>query len=222
MAGLSKDRVLDAALALVDRDGLAGLSMRKLGAELGVEAMTLYYYVPNKGAVLDGVVERVLAAATVSPVGPGWQDWFREFAVALRAALLRHPHVLPLLVSRPITTPDSLRAIEQGIRALRAAGFPLGRAFDVLNAVAVFTLGHASAEVGVTGSQDAGTDWTAFLDDLDPAEFPLVTEAARTGAGVDDEERFHFALDALLVGFAAVTPQVSSPGPATAAPGYVG
>lgn len=195
--------MLDAALAYVDREGLAALSMRKLGAELGVEAMTLYYYLPNKDAVLDGVVERVLATAVAPAAGPDWQAWLREFAVSLRTALLGHPHVLPLVVSRPITTPASLTAVERGIQALHAAGFPLGRAFDVLNAVAVFTIGHATAEVGVTASQDGGADWTGFVAALDPAEFPMIVEASRTGAGVEDESRFHFALDALLTGFAA-------------------
>ena len=62
-AGLSRGQVLDAALDLVDRDGVAALSMRRLGAELGVEAMTVYHYLPNKDALLDGIVERVMAQA---------------------------------------------------------------------------------------------------------------------------------------------------------------
>jgi len=68
-AGLSREQVLDAALDLVDRDGVGALSMRRLGAELGVEAMTLYHYLPNKDALLDGIVERVMAQAETTLTG---------------------------------------------------------------------------------------------------------------------------------------------------------
>ena len=72
-AGLSREKVLAAALALVDREGIAALSMRKLGTELGVEAMTLYYYVPNKDAVLDGLVNLVVARIRFTFAGPWWE-----------------------------------------------------------------------------------------------------------------------------------------------------
>lgn len=75
--------MLAAALALVDREGITALSMRKLGAELGVEAMTLYYYVPNKDAVLDGLVNQVIARIQVTFAGPWW-EWTRAFAVSMR------------------------------------------------------------------------------------------------------------------------------------------
>ncbi|MFD0330871.1 TetR/AcrR family transcriptional regulator C-terminal domain-containing protein [Streptacidiphilus monticola] len=133
-AGLSRGRVLDAALQLVDRTGLKGLTMRALGEELQVEAMTLYHYVPNKDALLDGLVEQVFAAAApaldhtdTTQGAPDWRAALRGYATALRTGLLRHPAVLPLAASRPAATPAALDDVEASLRMLTAAGFPSTR-----------------------------------------------------------------------------------------------
>jgi AcrR family transcriptional regulator len=203
-AGLSRDLVLDAAVALVDADGLDALSMRKLGAALDVEAMTLYHYVPNKAALLDGLVEWVLGhtAAPALDALP-WDEMLRRFAQALRATLLGHPGVLPLFFTRPAVTPQTLRAVERGLRVLTEAGFALGRALDMINALNIFVVGHAMAEVGTAGLDRRGDPGSAAaLAQLDFSDLPLVVAAARQVQGVDDEARFHFGVDALLRGFA--------------------
>ncbi|MFJ9693714.1 TetR/AcrR family transcriptional regulator C-terminal domain-containing protein [Kitasatospora sp. NPDC101183] len=203
-AGLSRQQVLDAALALVDRDGLKGLTMRSLGEHLGVEAMTLYHYVPNKDALLDGLVELVFTAAT--PAIDGAADWrtaLRAYATALREGLLRHPAVLPLATSRPAVTPATLDDVEALLRLLDEAGFPLGRALHALNSLAVFVIGHATAEARIeVGAEEAGG--TAWLSALEAERYPLLIRAATEGVGTDDAERFAFALDALLLGFEAL------------------
>src|ERR1700753_2724570 len=117
-AGRSRELVLDAAVALVDRDGLDGLSRRKLGAALGVEAMTVYHYVPNKAALLDGLVEWVLqhsGTASAPADGLSWDRLLRRYGQTLRSTLLAHPGVLPLLLSRPAVTPQTLEAVENGL-----------------------------------------------------------------------------------------------------------
>ena len=134
-AGLSRQQVLDAALSLLDRDGIAALSMRRLGAELGVEAMTLYHYLPNKDALLDGVVERVMAEAETGLAAGPWDRALTDYARSLRATLLRHPGAVLLVATRPAVTPETLRAAERGLALLCAAGFPVGRALDTLNAL---------------------------------------------------------------------------------------
>jgi AcrR family transcriptional regulator len=204
-AGLSRDLVLDAAVALVDSDGLDRLSMRKLGAALDVEAMTLYHYLPNKAALLDGLVEWVLEHAASAPATDGlpWDETLRRYAGTLRTTLLGHPGVLPLFFTRPAVTPQSLRAVERGLRVLSDAGFALSRALDMINALSIFVVGHAMAEVGTAElSRRGGPGSAAALAQLDVSDLPLVTEAARLSEGVDDEARFQFALDALLHGFA--------------------
>ncbi|WP_367135293.1 MULTISPECIES: TetR/AcrR family transcriptional regulator C-terminal domain-containing protein [Streptomyces] len=204
-AGLDREKILDAALALVDREGLKALSMRRLAAELGVEAMTLYHYLPSKDALLDGLVERVLTQALPLPEGDaGWRPLLRGYADSLRTALLRTPALLPLLQSRPAVTPATLAAAERGLAALVSAGFPLGRALDAINALTVLVLGHAAAEAGPgPGAGERPEGSAAWLAGLAEEEYPLLVRAARTGYGTDDAERFAFAVDALLTGFAA-------------------
>jgi AcrR family transcriptional regulator len=204
-AGLSRELILAAALELVNRDGLKALSMRRLAGELGVEAMTLYHYLPSKDALLDGLVEHVLAAALRLP-GPDadWRPLLRDYADSLRSVLLASPALLPLLLTRPAVTPATLAGVERGLGALVAAGFPLGRAVDAVNALTVFVLGHAAAEAGAAaGAERQATGSAAWVGELDEATYPLLVRAARTGQGTDDAERFAFAVDALLVGFAA-------------------
>ena len=205
-AGLSRGLVLDAAVALVDSNGLDGLSMRKLGAALGVEAMTLYHYLPNKAALLDGLVEWVLQHTATAPAltdGLSWDEVLRGYAQTLRATLLGHPGVLPLFFTRPAVTPQTLQTVERGLSVLTDAGFPLPRALDMINVLSIFVVGHAMAEAGtaeVTRRGDPGS--AAALAQLDASDLPLVTEAARLAQGSDDETRFLFGLDALICGFA--------------------
>ncbi|GAA4257065.1 TetR/AcrR family transcriptional regulator C-terminal domain-containing protein [Dactylosporangium darangshiense] len=200
-AGLTREQVLDAALDLVDEAGLPSLTMRALGARLGVEAMTLYHYVPNKDALIDGMVERVFTAASppASPRGD-WRTYLRTYAHDLRRVLLLHPGVLPAVV-RPAVTPATLDSVETGLRMLRWAGFPLGMAVDALNSLTLFVLGHTGAEVGISSASGAGSpDWLAGLDE---SRYPLLLESVRTAAGTDDAARFTFAVESLLAGFAA-------------------
>ncbi|MEU6409686.1 TetR/AcrR family transcriptional regulator C-terminal domain-containing protein [Microbispora sp. NPDC046933] len=205
-AGLSREKVLAAALALVDREGIAALSMRKLGAELGVEAMTLYYYVPNKDAVLDGLIDMAVSRITVEPVGP-WREWLRAFAVAIRRELLAHPALLPLVATRPVLAPGGLAAVERMAAALRAEGFGALEGLQLINAVATFVVGHTLAEAGRTPGHDE-PDVAGVMGGLDPGEHPVLVEALRAGLGTpeDHQERFDRALDALLQGLAPRTP----------------
>ena len=204
-AGLNRGLVLDAAVALVDRDGLDGLTMRKLGAVLGVEAMTLYHYVPNKAALLDGLVEWVVQHTATAPAmaNGSWDRMLRRYAERLRTTLLGHPGVLPLFFTRPAVTAQTLEAVEDGLHVLTEAGFALPRALDMINVLSIFVVGHAMAEAGTAELSRRGDPGSAAaLAQLDPSDLPLVIEAARLGRDADDHSRFLFGLDALLYGFA--------------------
>jgi AcrR family transcriptional regulator len=204
-AGLSRGQVLDAAVDLVDRDGVAALSMRRLAAELGVEAMTLYHYLPNKDALLNGVVERVMSAVEPGGVDVRWDRALTDYARSLRATLLRHPGTLQLVATRPAVTPATLRAVERGLTVLCAGGFPLGRALDTLNALTLFVVAHATAEIATAGMNESGAPGSQdYIAGLDEAEFPLLSRAARTSAGTDDADRFEFAVAAMIRGAATV------------------
>ena len=106
---ITRDVVLAAALELIDRDGVDGLSMRRLARVLGRDPMILYRHAPNKAALLDGVAETVLAQLKVDPADPDWAAQLRAVARGYRALALAHPNVVPLLVTRPLATPLGLR-----------------------------------------------------------------------------------------------------------------
>ncbi|MET9375779.1 TetR/AcrR family transcriptional regulator C-terminal domain-containing protein [Streptomyces sp. NPDC002992] len=194
-AGLTRQAVLEAALRLVDQEGLKALSMRRLGAELGVEAMTLYHHVPNKIALLDGMIEQVVAEAVPPEFGAAtWREDLSAYAHALVAALGAHPHAVPLLLSRPAMTPRNLRTLEAAVAMLHEAGFPLPRALDALYSLTSFVVGHAAAQAG-------RVDGAGSMASLDPDAYPLLVAAARETGEDASEARFAFALDALLSGF---------------------
>ena len=102
---LSRERVLDAALHIVDTEGVDALSMRHLAQALDREAMSLYRYATTKAALLDGVVELVLSELTVNPAADDWHQELRELARDFRHLALAHPDMVPLLVTRPLSTP---------------------------------------------------------------------------------------------------------------------
>jgi AcrR family transcriptional regulator len=197
-AGLTRAAILRAAVTLADREGLKAVSMRRLAAGLGVEAMTLYHHIPNKDDLLDGMVEQVVS--TVIP--PRWEDvpWdegLRGYGRALRATLLSHPNLVPLLTSRPAVTPLNLRAMENALGALCSAGFTPGRALDVMYSLAGFVVGHvalATAAVPADGGHTA--------PGIDPDAHPLFHAAVHAGDR-EQSSRFDFALDSLITGFEA-------------------
>jgi TetR/AcrR family tetracycline transcriptional repressor len=208
-AGLSRDKVLDAAIAYVDEYGLPALSTRRLAAALGVEAMTLYHYVPTKAALLDGMVERVLEQAAgdlVLELNPDqaqsqpWPEVVRAVATRFRAVLLAHPGVLGAMATRPVNSPGAIRILEAGLAIMTSQGVPLALAMDTLNSVMMFVIGHTLAEAGQTPGHE-GTEPGPPAPD--PAAYPNFAEAVRTGAGLDFTTRFRRTLDILIDGYAA-------------------
>ena len=117
---LSRDRILRAALAFVDEHGLQALSMRKLAAELGVEAMSLYNHIENKDDILAGIGDLVFAEVEITPDGSGdWTQRTREVSHATRRALSAHPQVLPIIVAGPYRGAAFLRLMDSVVATLR-------------------------------------------------------------------------------------------------------
>jgi len=133
---LSPERVLRAAVALADAGGIESLTMRRLGQDLGVEAMSLYKHVANKDALLDGMVDLVFAEIEVPSGDTDWRTAMRDRAVSTRAALIRHPWATPLMQSRTAPGPATLHHHDTVIGTLRQAGFSVeltAHAFSVLD-----------------------------------------------------------------------------------------
>jgi len=158
-APLTAERIETAALAIVDREGVDALTMRRLGAELGVEAMSLYYYVPTKDALLDRVASRVAGEVTLDlPPDVPWRDGLRAMAVALRTALQAHPRAVPIVATRPLDPEAGRRVVVPVLGPLLAGGFAEATAFLAIQSVAVFVIGHALAEAGADEEEAEAPD----------------------------------------------------------------
>jgi TetR/AcrR family tetracycline transcriptional repressor len=123
---LTRERIVRVALEIVDRDGLSALSMRRLGAELGVNPMTAYYYIPNKNALLDAIVEAVMTEMDPSGDDPSasLEDRMVSEARAYRDVMLAHLNALPIILTRPPRTPGAMRRVERLVAGLCDGGLP--------------------------------------------------------------------------------------------------
>jgi AcrR family transcriptional regulator len=192
-----------AALALIDRDGISGLSMRRLGAELGVDPMAVYYYLPNKAALYDAVVEAVYAELDLDsiPVTEPWREQLTTTMHRIRDALRRHPRALPIVATRPTFTPPMLTMLERALRTLGAAGFTARETFEILNCLSTFTIGHALAEVGEPVGGETAQGEAAFAN-ADPEQHPLLLHALTSGeVAYQPSETFEFGLSAMIAAF---------------------
>src|SRR5918999_5073022 len=144
---LDRDTILVAALALVDRDGLGALNMRALAAELGVGTMSLYHHVPNKEALLDGLVEVLLAGIELpDPTSGTWDERASRMARSLRAVAMGHPNCIPLLVTRPFATEGSLGPCEAAFGVLAEAGLGPEHALVAFRTIVAYVLGFVTME----------------------------------------------------------------------------
>jgi TetR/AcrR family tetracycline transcriptional repressor len=202
---LSRERVVAAALQIVDRDGLDGLTMRALGRELGVDPMAVYHWVPSKDDLLDLIVEAVFREMPLDPnlLPKGdWKERYFHAAKTYRDALRRHPHALPVLATRPPLSLTAMRVVEFAMRILRDAGFPPATALGAVNAMAWFVIGFVLAEVGLPpgAESDVGEeDQAALLRTMTREEFPNVLEALDE-YGQSWDLQFAFGMKALIRG----------------------
>ena len=199
---LSRDIVLRTALKLVDSEGLEALSMRRLGKELGVEAMSLYNHVPNKSALLDGLVELAIAHLEAPDPDKDWPDQVREMAHSYRAMANAHPHMLSLIATRPFNTPNALKPLERALGLFRKAGFDETSALHAFRTVASFATGYTLAETEGFFGEHVPSDASEVLQpkDLDADRFPNLVQLLPTIARCDHDEEFDFALDVIIEG----------------------
>lgn len=193
---LSRDVLVKTALEIVDRDGLAALSMRKLGAELGVDPMAAYRHLPNKESLLDAVIDAVVAETVIEiDEALSWQDQMRQLLASYYTAVMAHPNALPLLPVRQLRTPASLRVVERALQILVDAGTSLREAVLVVNVAGLLTVGVAMAAASPPVEGDGSHNPPSQLSADD---FPMLTEAYRTAGGTDFSGVLRFAVDALL------------------------
>jgi AcrR family transcriptional regulator len=207
---ITRELVFKVALELIDRHGADALSMRRLGAALGRDPMILYRHAPAKAALLDGVVETVLGQLKVDPADPDWAAQLRGVARQYRALALAHPHVVPLLVTRPLATPlalrprGTLRPLEDVLKLLTRAGFSGPDALHVYRALFGFLNGHVLNELQELVENPDETDdlLRLGLHRLPIGEFPLLRSLAHALASYDGAAELERGLDILLTGLA--------------------
>ncbi|MEV4615488.1 TetR/AcrR family transcriptional regulator C-terminal domain-containing protein [Kitasatospora sp. NPDC049258] len=205
---LSRERMLACALEIIDREGIEKMSMRRLARALGHDPMSLYRYAPNKAALLDGVAETVLDDLTVDPTDPDWAAQLRAVARQYRRIALAHPHVVPLLVTRPLATPlalrplGTLRPLEAILALLTRAGFSSSDALHIYRALFGLLHGHILNELQELVDNPEETDdlLRLGLHRLPIGEFPLLRGLATTLATYDGAAELERGLDILLTG----------------------
>lgn len=204
-AGIDARAILRAAIHIADKEGISALSMRRIGAELGVEAMALYHHIPNKDALLDGIVEELAGATPVPELNSrNWRAGLRAYTRAQLDNLASHPNLVTLILSRPAVTERNLRMMEKLLESLGKAGFAPARALDIVYALNALILVHAALGVGVADAPapHGETGQNRRLAGLPPDDYPLLTRAVRDSGKRGPAARFEFTLDALLTGFA--------------------
>jgi AcrR family transcriptional regulator len=201
--------VVAAALAVVDRDGLEGLTMRALGRELGVDPMAAYHHVPSKAAILQGVVEAILSEIPV-PSGDAlipWPDGLRLIAREYRRVVLAHPNALPVVSTQPVLTPAGLRLIEAAAAILVQGGLTPVQSLEAINGGAAIVIGSVLVEAGVTPGTEPieQAEIESTYSGLSPDEFPTIGAViAGAGAGAfDPTDQFEDLLDAFVRGLEA-------------------
>ncbi|MGA8256464.1 MAG: TetR family transcriptional regulator [Nocardioides sp.] len=196
---LSRERVLDAALQVVDDAGLPGVSMRAVASRLGVEAMSLYHHVASKQALLDGLVDLVVQTAEL-PTDPAHpEDWLRGTAAALRRLAQEHPRRVALLSIRtlPLADPRSAEPFEAGLRVFVEAGRDVRSAFLALQSASLALLAMAELEAMAAG-HDGTDDSASGFASLPPEQFPLLLQVVTENPGPD--EVWTTLVDALVRG----------------------
>ncbi|MGA8048764.1 MAG: TetR/AcrR family transcriptional regulator C-terminal domain-containing protein [Burkholderiales bacterium] len=194
---LSRERIVKAALKLIDADGLDGLSMRRLGQALGVEAMALYHHFANKGALLDAVLEELMDETQIPPRGsmPPLER-LRHFARAHRQMALRHPNAFILIPTRRFNTERSFAQYEAVLEAFRDLGFDAALSARYFRTVGYFASGAGLADIASQARQPDATP--VRLETLEDAHFPLVSAVVPHLRAANLDAIFEFGLDILF------------------------
>ncbi len=204
-ARLSRERVLRAAIARADAGGIESLSMRKLGDELGVEAMSLYTHVANKEDLLDGMTDAVFAEIELPTGDDDWRTAMRRRAISTRDVLARHPWATRLMQSRTHPGPATLRHHDTVIGTLRRAGFSIELTAHALSALDSYIYGFALQQASLpfeTGEETAELA-AAIMAPFAAGEYPHLTELTVEHVlqpGYDYGDEFLFGLDLVLDG----------------------
>jgi AcrR family transcriptional regulator len=204
---LTRDRVVEAALRVMDQEGLEAVSMRRVAREVGVEAMSLYHHVEDKEDLLDGICEHVMAGFDFPEPTGDWAEDCRRGARAWRRLLQAHPNVMRLFAEQrgPVRSIDSMRPTEYALRLLKEGGLSDRDTAQAFHAFGGYIQGFVMMELGsiAGGSDEEHLKMHAELTASLPDEFPALRAVSRHFAECDPDEQFEFGLDLLIRGLEA-------------------
>lgn len=189
---LTRDRILRAAVVVADREGLGALTMRRLGAELDVEAMSLYKHVANKDEILDGVVEGLVGEIGVPAQGTPWRDAMRQRAHSTRQVLAGHSWAIGLLESRGVMGPATMHSLDRMLGILRAAGFTVEDAVHAIWLLDSYVYGHVIQQTSLAPreTQPGGIDLGG--------DYPHLAELLGRAAGFSLDGEFEYGLQRII------------------------
>ncbi len=226
-APLTRQRIAEAALGVIDGEGLNALTMKRLGSELGVEAMSLYFHFSNKDEILDEVVDLLFRELELpeeaKEEGRHWAEVARELFLNMRRHLLDHLNAVLLVASRPVHSISALAPTEMSLRNLRQAGFDEWEAIDGHRLLLSFTLGYLISEASARNPTSHPEDWgiASYALKVLPAEqVPTLTELAAVALAGHADEQFDRCLRGILTALAfrrEWRPAEDEPAPASGA-----
>ena len=200
-ARISRERIVEAAIGLVDREGMGAFTMARVGEELGVEAMSLYNHFPSKDALLDGVAEALLGEVGLPGETVRWEDFLREAARSVRRLAREHPALFPVVLERVPNLLAEARLIEAYLGMMRRVGFGGGEAMGAFQALSSFAIGYALSEIRGFALEPGRSRLAP--SELPPEEFPEISRTARYLEDVDRDTEFDFCVGLVLKGLRA-------------------
>jgi len=201
---LTRDRVIDAALAIMDEEGLEAVSMRRVAREVGVEAMSLYHHVRDKDDLLQGMCSRIMASFEFPAEGGGWADRVRAGARAWRRLLQAHPDVMRLFTEThgpDPTSPESIRPTEFALGLIREGGLSDRDTVQAFHAFGGYIQGFVMMEGASIGKSHHDPEVHRRMAESIPADaFPVLAAVGRYFTECSADEQFEFGLDLLIRG----------------------
>jgi AcrR family transcriptional regulator len=198
---LSRPAIFRAALRLIDAEGAGALTMRRLGAELGVEAMSLYRHISSKDALLDGIGEQLMSEVEIGPFEGDWAVTAHRLSFGIRGVARAHPAAFELVGLRALNTVEAMRPVEALLAALRGDGFPADRAVAAFRLLSGYSRGFAPSEIAgftLAGGTRGGAHLTG--DKLPAGEFPAIHDLTDELARNPTDEDFRAGIETIVTG----------------------